>query len=162
MITLRKMTEEEFRAFKKYSVDDYAVDLMKGWSLSREQALKDAAAEFDRTLPDGLETEYSFLMNIKDANENRVGWIWFEYHKEESSGEKHVFLSNLLIFEPERRTGLSSAAIDEMNSLAGKDSCLNSELFVWDHNPEGMKLYEKCGYRPCRYEEGGILMAWEL
>lgn len=45
MITLRKMTEDEFRAFKKSSVADYAVDLMKGRNISPEQALMEAEGE---------------------------------------------------------------------------------------------------------------------
>ena len=155
------MTEEEFRAFKKYSVDDYAVDLMKGQGLSHEQALTDAAAEFDRTLPDGLETENCFLMNIKDANENRAGWIEFKYYTNEE-GKKWVFLEDLLIFESERRKGFASAAIDEMNVLAKKDGCSSSVLFVWDHNPGGMRLYEKCEYKPYSREEGGTIMVKEL
>ena len=56
MVTLRKMNEEEFRAFKKSSVADYAVDLMKGRNISPEQALMEAEEEFDADLPDGPDT----------------------------------------------------------------------------------------------------------
>ena len=59
------MTEDVFRAFKKSSVADYAVDLMKGRNISLEQALMEAEEEFDADLPDGLDTEYSFMMNLK-------------------------------------------------------------------------------------------------
>jgi GNAT superfamily N-acetyltransferase len=162
MITLQKMNEEEFRAFKKFSVSDYAADLMSGQNLSREQALKDAATEFDEALPDGLETEDSFIMNIKDTNGNRVGWIEFKYYTRDDDGKRYVFLEDLLIFEPERRKGFAAAAIDEMNTLAEKDDCSSSELFVWDHNPGGMSLYEKCGYKSSRRGEGGTCMVKKL
>ena len=60
MMTLRKMTEDEFRAFKKFSVADYASDLMKGRDMNPEQALMEAEKEFSADLPDGLDTECSF------------------------------------------------------------------------------------------------------
>ncbi|MBQ4448513.1 MAG: GNAT family N-acetyltransferase [Clostridia bacterium] len=162
MITLRKMTEDEFRAFKKFSVVDYASDLMKGRDMNPEQALMEAEEEFDADLPDGLDTEYSFMMNIEDENENRVGWIYFKYYAREDDDQCYVFLEDLLIFESERRKGFASAAIHEMNILAKQDGCSSSVLFVWDHNPEGMSLYEKCGYAPYYRAEGGTYMVKEL
>ena len=42
ILTLRKMTEDEFRAFRKTSTADYAVDLMKGRNIGPEQALMEA------------------------------------------------------------------------------------------------------------------------
>ena len=162
MITLRKMTEDEFRAFKKSSVADYAVDLMKGRNISPEQALMEAEEEFDADLPDGPDTEYSFVMNVEAENEHRVGWVYFKYYAREDGDQYYVFLEDLLIFESERRKGFASAAIHEMNMLAKQDGCSSSVLFVWDHNPEGMSLYEKCGYAPYNRAEGGTYMVKEL
>ncbi len=158
MITLQKMNKEEFRTFKEFSISDYAMDLMNGQNLSREQALNDAEEEFDGDLPDGLETKDSFVMNIVDANENRVGWIWFQYYSNEDDNIKWVFLEDLLIVESERRKGYASAAIEEMNVLAKKDGCTLSELFVWYHNPGGVSLYEKLGYKPFDPGKGGTYM----
>ena len=33
-----------------------------------------------------------------------------------------------------------------MNATAKRFGCASSVLYVWDHTPEGMRLYEKCGY----------------
>ena len=162
MMTLRKMTEDEFRAFRKFSVADYAADLMKGRDKNPEKALMEAEAEFDADLPDGLDTEHSFMMNVEDANENRVGWIFFKYYVREEDDQYYVFLEDLLIYESERRKGFASASIHEMNTLARQDGCSSSVLFVWDHNPEGVGLYEKCGYKPYTREEGGTYMVKEL
>lgn len=68
MINLRKMTEDEFRAFRKTSTADYAVDLMKGRNIGPEQALMEAEEEFDADLPDGPDTENSFMINIENGN----------------------------------------------------------------------------------------------
>ena len=162
MVTLQKMNEEEFRTYMEFSVSDYAADLMKGRDISPERALKEAKEEFDGDLPGGLETKDSFVMNIVDANKNRVGWIWFYYFADEESDKMQVFLADLLIFESERRQGFASAAINKMNTLAKKDGCSSSLLFVWDHNPGGMSLYEKCEYKPYGRERGGTYMLKEL
>ncbi len=161
MITLRKMDEEEFCAFRETSISDYAEDLLSGQDMDREQALSAAENEFDGTLPDGLGTEHSFIMNVEDARGNRVGWIFFKYYVGEDD-EFFVFLEDLLIFEGERRKGYASEAIREMNEQARRDGCSSSLLFVWDHNPAGMRLYEKCGYTPDDHETGGTYMIRKL
>ena len=162
MITLHKMTEDGFRAFRQSSVSEYTSDLMKGRELSPEQALKEAEEEFDMILPDGLETKYSYLMNIEDANENKVGWIFFKYIANGEDDQSYVFLEDLLIFKSERRKGFASAAIKEMNTQAKKDGCSSSALFVWDHNPDGLRLYKKCGYKVESNAAGGVYMVKEL
>ena len=68
MMTLRKMTEDEFRAFKKFSVADYAVDLMKGRDISPEQALMEAENDEIQVLPDrciGQRSGVLMLMQLK-------------------------------------------------------------------------------------------------
>ena len=103
-------------------------------------------------------------MVIVCAHHNTMthGRIYFKYYTREDDDQYYVFLEDLLIFESERRRGFASAAIHEMNTLARQDGCSSSVLFVWDHNPEGMSLYEKCGYKPYNREEGGTYMVREL
>ena len=161
MIELLKMNETEFAVFKEYSVADYAEDLMKEKDITREQALFDASKEFDAGLPEGPDTKNSFVMNIQDESGKILGRIWYEYETDEE-GNLSVFLCDLLIFEQERRKGHASSAIFQMNRLAKADGCLYSSLFVWNHNPAGMSLYEKCGYRPGAGGEGGIFMIKKL
>ena len=162
MISFRKMTEEEFCAFKKSSVADYAQDLMKGQNIPPKQALKDAETEFDGMLPNGLETQNHSLMKICDAESGKeVGWIWFQYDRDDD-GAGFVFLNDFLIYEPARRKGYASSALREMNRLAKACGCKRSELFVWGHNPGGMRLYEACGYRSAGSKEGGTYMVLEL
>ena len=66
----------------------------------------EAEKEFSADLPDGLDTECSFMMNIEDGNENKVGWIFFKYYSREGDGQYYVFLEDLLIFESERKEGV--------------------------------------------------------
>ena len=162
MITFNKMTEKEFLDYKEFTIAGYAQELVKGKNISYERARIDAKNEFEFGLPNGLDTENSFLMNIVAEDGKKVGWIWFQYDTNREGNSKQVFLADLLIFESERRKGYAFEAINEMNSIAKNDCCSSSALFVWDHNPEGLELYEKCGYKPYQQGNGGLFMLKEL
>ena len=162
MVTLKKMSEKEFLDYKEFSISEYAQDLTKGKNISYEQARIDAKKEFEFGLPNGLDTKNSFLMNIVAKDGEKVGWLWFQYDTNEEGNSKQVFLADLFIFESERRKGYASDAINEMNRIAKNDCCSSSALFVWEHNPKGLGLYEKCGYKYFQQGEGGIFMLKEL
>ena len=158
MIALRKMTREEYRRFRQYSVADYAEDLIKGRGLDRQRALAEAEAEFDGMLPDGPDTEGRFLMTVTDAQGQReVGWIWFSYVQGDG-GARQVFLSDLLIREEDRRKGCATAALSEMEKTAASDGCTESVLYVWERNEAAYRLYRKYGYRAVRQGEGETFM----
>ena len=108
-------------------------------------------------LPDGLDTKDNHLIVIEEMADQRiVGFIW--YLSEWTDGVKQVFLCDFVIYEPERRKGYASGAISEMLRIAKESGCEFGSLFVWDHNPEGEKLYEKCGFATVRAAEGGKYM----
>ncbi len=157
IVALRKMTDEEFLHFKKFSIADYAEDLIKGEGLNREQALKNAENEFSGMLPDGSETPDQFLMAIEDVKNGKdIGRIWFSYEKK--AGIQQVFLCDFLIYESERRKGYASAVLDEMEQMAKADGCAESVLYVWEHNVPGFSLYQKCGYTAIEKDDRGIYM----
>ena len=157
MITLRRMTGDEYRQFREYSIADYAKDLAESGGLDGEQAHILARKEFDETLPEGPETSDQYLMTIEDAESGAdAGRIWYSY--EEDDGARQVFLSDLVIFTEERRKGYAKAALREMERAAKADGCTVSLLFVWDHNGPGIRLYVDCGYKACGRGEGGSYM----
>ena len=71
--------------------------------MSQGQALMEAEKEFRADLPDGLDTECSFMMNIEDGYENKVGWICFKYYTREEDGQCYVFLEDLRIYYNNQR-----------------------------------------------------------
>ena len=162
MVTLRKMTGEEFLCFKAQSIADYANDLMTGEDFDEEDASANAKEVFEDTLPDGLDTEGQYLMTIEHAESGKaVGQIWFFYEDEED-GTRQVWLSDFAIHEEDRRKGHATAAMEEMERMAKAAGCARSALFVWDHNPEEYSLYEKCGYTVFEHEDGGSVMKKDL
>ena len=117
MITLRKMTGEEFQRFKADSIADYAKDLKTGEDFDEEDAFANAREVFEDALNDGPDTEGQYVMTIEDAESGRtVGRIWFFF--EEADGGRQVWLSDFAIREEERRKGYASAALAEMERMA--------------------------------------------
>lgn len=160
-VRLRNMSLQEFEAFREYSTNDYAKDLMKDQNLSPENALEQAVTEFADMLPEGVKTKDHSLMMIEDEDSQKnVGIIWYLY--EITEGTKQVFLNDLLIYQEERRKGYAMAALSEMVHNAAEDGCRQSIIYVWKHNPPGVNLYRKCGYVTFRELEGGMYMRKEI
>ncbi|RKI39415.1 GNAT family N-acetyltransferase [bacterium D16-51] len=160
-VRLRKMSLQEFEAFREYSTNDYAKDLMKAQNTTQENALKQAVTEFSDILPEGIKTKDHSLMMIEEEDSRKsVGIIWYLY--EITEGTKQVFLNDLLIYEEERRKGYAMAALSEMAHNAAKDGCRQSIIYVWKHNPPGVNLYTKCGYVTFRELKDGMYMGREI
>ncbi len=156
-VQLREMSEEEFKKFCEYSINDYANDLMKSSVITMEEALAEAKKEFAEMLPNGLGTQDNALRIIVDAAEKKaVGIIWYLF--EMADDIKQVFLSDFIIKEEERRKGYASAALAEMERDARRNGCAESVIYVWRHNPPGINLYTKCGYVTFRELDDGMYM----
>lgn len=158
MITMKKMTQEEYLEYKEFSIAEYAKALMEEKHLSLEQAKNDAKWEFEFGMPDGLETKDSFPMNIVNEEGLKTGWLLFQYDSSGGENHKQVFLADLYVYESERGKGYASEAIDEMNRMAKKDGCKSSALFAGEHNLAGLKLYEKLGYTFFDQGDGGVFL----
>lgn len=156
-VQLREMSEEEFKKFIEYSINDYVNDLIKSSAVSMEEALAEAEREFAEMLPNGLSTQDNALRIIVDAAEEKaVGIIWYLF--EMTDGIKQVFLSDFIIKEEERRKGYAFAALAEMERDARRNGCAESIIYVWKHNPPGINLYTKCGYVTFREIDDGMYM----
>ena len=156
-VQLRKMNTREFQQFKRYSIEDYSKDLMENSEMSFEEAMIQSKKEFTEMLTDGVDTPDTELMVIEDTDtQKKVGVIWYLY--EVTDGIKHTFLSDFVIKEEERRKGYATAALYEMEKRASMNGCTECRLFVWKHNPKGIKLYTKVGYTEFRDEDDGMYM----
>ena len=161
-VHLRKMTEEEFQAFKEYSISDYAEDLIRGEGVTREQAYTDAKKEFLSMLPDGANTDGNYLMMIDDpVRKEKVGWIWFLF-EEKKLNEKQVFIADFLIYECERGKGYAKGTLNEMEAMAKEEGCSESVLYVWENNIPAYTLYQKFGYAIAKQTESGTYMKKRL
>ncbi len=158
-VTIRKMTEEEYKVFCQWSIEHQAKELMEELHMSQEEAIKETIAEVSEMLPDGLHTQNNYLMTIVAENE-AAGFIWTIH--EETEGRKQSFLCDFAIWELKRRKGYGAAALYLEEKDAAAAGCRESVLFVADRNDAARALYEKCGYRVLRQEGRGKYMIKKL
>ena len=88
--------------------------------------------------------------------EKNVGVIWYLF--EMTDGIKQVFLNDFIIKEEERRKGYASGALTEMEQDAKQNGCVESVLYVWNHNLLGSNLYTKYGYAISKEMDEGMYM----
>jgi len=160
-VSIRKMTLDEFGAFRQQSIEEQTKDLMEETGLSQQQAAKEAEKEFSDILPDGMKTADNHLMSVveKDSDEV-VGFIWTLH--EETEGRKQSFLCDFAITESKRRKGYGMKALLLMEHFAMENGCRESVLFVSDRNDAAKALYTKCGYKILRQESYGKYMVKNL
>ena len=109
-IQIRKMTDEEYDSFYRWSVDSYAKELMEDGKQSPEEAFKTAQEEAFQMLSSARETEHHHLMSIEETiKKETVGFVWTLH--EETDGKKQSFLCDFVILEPKRRQGYAMAAL---------------------------------------------------
>ena len=160
-IQIRKMTDEEYDVFYRWSVDSYAKELMEDGKRSLEEAVKTAQEEASRMLSSAREAEHHHLMSIEETTtQETVGFLWTLH--EETNGKKQSFLCDFVILESKRRQGYGMAALSLMERLAAEAGCKESVLFVADKNFPARALYQKCGYQFLRQFEHGTYMAKAL
>lgn len=160
-VRIRKMTDEEFESFRRWSVENQTAGLMEENHLSREEAVKAAKAEVAQMLPDGLRTPHHHLMTIEEApSGERIGYVWTIH--EMTDGRKQCFLCDFVIRESKRRRGYASAALRLAERKAAEAGCQESVLFVADSNTAARMLYQKCGYQFLRRQDYGKYLIKQL
>jgi RimJ/RimL family protein N-acetyltransferase len=160
-INLRKMTSKEYDAFFGWSRNNHVRELTKDTNMSLEDAIKQAEAEVQEMLPNGIDTENNSLMVIENVSNNRdVGFVWYLY--EETDGVQQVFLCDFVIDVIERRKGYATEALSAMEKNAAEFGCKESVLFVAKENEPAQKLYAKSGYVFLRELDYGMYLKKKL
>ena len=155
------MTEQEFKSFCQWSVEQQAKELMEERGLTWEEAVKETEEEIAQMLPNGPDTAHNDLMTIAEVSGGEsVGAIWML--REETLGRKQSFLCDFVIWDTNRRKGYATAALALTEKKAAEAGCQESVLFVADRNAAAQALYEKCGYRVLRPSGYGKYMIKQL
>jgi ribosomal protein S18 acetylase RimI-like enzyme len=102
--------------------------------------------EYQKLLPEGLETQDNYLFSIIDSHSASVGMLWFAvrtqfaarvayvldvYVRRERRRERHAYRAFIALEEEARRLGLSGIS-----------------LHVFGRNTSAQTLYAKLGFRP--------------
>lgn len=76
MITLRKMTQDEYDAWRLASIASYAAEHVRAGNWSKEEAPDEARKAFEHYLPNGLDTEGHYVCAVvAEATGEMVGHL---------------------------------------------------------------------------------------
>ncbi|MHB8113684.1 MAG: GNAT family N-acetyltransferase [Bellilinea sp.] len=145
MIKLQSMSPAEFQVYLERSVAEYADDKVKAGNWSQEGALERSRQEFNKYLPQGLDTPANFLRTLIDPEtETQVGMIW--YAPLPGSTDSTWFIYDFYVNPEQRRHGYGAQALAALEDHARAQGIKAIALHVFGHNTIARALYEKMGY----------------
>jgi RimJ/RimL family protein N-acetyltransferase len=144
-VRLVPMDQDDFAAFLKEAIPDYARDKVRVGNWQPDEAIERSRREFENLLPQGPTTPNIFLWKIEDAESaTKVGILWLGV--QERNGEQDGFVYDVRVFEPYRRRGYASAAFRALEAEARWLGLASIGLHVFGDNHAARALYQKLGY----------------
>jgi ribosomal protein S18 acetylase RimI-like enzyme len=145
MVKLVPMKQADFSAYLERGIAEYAEDKVKSGNWTVEEALERSRKEFEKYLPDGLQSKNEYIFSIVDeADDQKVGMLWVEVKMDSTSHDAFIF--DFRVEEQFRGKGYGKqalAALDEKLISMNVDSV---GLHVFGHNIVAQELYKKSGY----------------
>ena len=145
MIEIQKMTEVRFEEFKKYSQASFAEDLAKAQGSSVAEALKNAAEQFERLVPNGVKTDGQFFYDVIEQSSGKsVGYLWLGTRN--SLGRKIISINDIFVSPETRGRGYGKQLMSLVDNGAKKAGAVQIRLHVFASNKIARGLYESSGY----------------
>ena len=140
------MTKEQFDAYLRDAVREYADAHLKAGDCEPAEALPKAQADYDALLPEGVQTRHQHLFALRDdAAARDVGMIWFAF-KQGVEPPKPAFIFDLRIDADLRGKGYGRAALASFERVAREMGVRKVALNVFGWNRVARALYETAGY----------------
>ena len=144
MVSLRKMTDDEFAAFLDNDIAVYAAEKVRAGNWSPEESLEKSRLDYARLLPQGLHSAHQHLFTI-EADGEPVGRLWFS--TDPAAGAGTGFIYDLFVEERFRRQGTASQAMRLIEREARRLGLTKLALHVFAFNTAARDLYRKLGYQ---------------
>ena len=143
MISLVKMTTEDFSAFLEKLIPAYAAEKVTSGNWIASEALERSRLEFEHILPQGIDTPQNFVGKLLDETQVPIGYLWYARREEDPEA---AFIFDFEIYEPFRRRGYASEALQLLEERARQEGIKRLVLHVFGHNTAARELYRKLGY----------------
>lgn len=142
MSILREMSNIEFNKYLDKSIKTYAEEKVKSGNWKKDDSLSLSQSEYNKLLPDGINTINNYLFSIIDKNNDVIGMIWI--NKKDSNS---CFIYDICINDKFQGKGYGLMAMIEVENFAKSLGAETIGLHVFGHNNKAIKLYEKLGYK---------------
>jgi len=144
MIKFEPMTDQDFAAFLRKTIPEYAYDQMRAGNWTANEAAGRARAEFEQMLPNGPQTPNAYLRNILDEQRHRIGMMW--YFVDPNRSRKTAFLIDFFILPEGRHKGYETQAFSLFENEARELGVERVELQIFTHKNEDVLLYRENGF----------------
>lgn len=141
-ILIRPITEEEFVHWKKGSRENYAREKEKE-GLSREDALAEAEASFQRHLGQGKDSPNHHVYSITLGG-NVIGTLWWGAQKQGTAQVAWIY--DITLVSTQRGKGLGKRTMEWAMADAKTKGFGKLGLHVFGHNKIARSLYESLGF----------------
>ncbi|HEY4387609.1 MAG TPA: GNAT family N-acetyltransferase [Ktedonobacteraceae bacterium] len=146
MAYLVKMTEDTFQQWLAPFILKYAQDHVENGRWSAQDAEKLSAEEIKQVIPDGLSTKDQYFYSIvAEETGQSVGMLWFGM-RQRRGGEQTVYVYQIEIDEPFRRSGYATQAFREMEKIVQVLGVHEIGLHTFGSKHAARAMYEKLGY----------------
>ncbi|KYQ94533.1 GCN5 family acetyltransferase [Serratia plymuthica] len=146
MIELRDMSPQEFERYRTHGIEEYAKDLARVLLLNREQALVEATASFNDSLPNGATTSDHRLVCARLAGSaENIAIIW--YAIEQRTYGKQLFIYDFEVVTAWRGKGYGEQILNAVLDAGRADGAEYAELAVFNDNPTAARLYARLGFK---------------
>jgi ribosomal protein S18 acetylase RimI-like enzyme len=144
MVTLDKMTHEEYEVFLPHLIEDYAWDISRNFDTPIEDARQSVRKQQGELLPQGLDTPGQRFFTIRrEGFPGSAGVLWVFV----DAPEKTAFIYDIVIVESLRGQGIGRAVLGLLEDLLRPEGYTRIGLQVFDSNPIARHLYESMGYK---------------
>ncbi len=156
MIYLKPMDQSVFNQFKITSQNEYAKNFATAEGVSLEYGLKNAAEQFSKLVPHGLETPCQlFFEALEEKTDISVGYLWLS--NKEHMGRKITSINDIIIHTMHRGRGLGKALMSCVEHEAQKAGSSKLRLHVFYHNEVARNLYARMGFQPTNLDMAKFL-----
>lgn len=145
MVKLTPMAQEDFAAYLERSVREYAAEHVKTGNWKESESLEKSRAEFNKLLPNGLQSKDEFVYSIVDESTGRkMGILWVEVKMDETP--RRAFGYDFWIAEEFRGKGFGKQALMALDEILKSKDVEFMGLHVFGHNTNAFELYKKMGF----------------
>ncbi len=144
MIRFEPMNDEDFAAFIRKSVPEYAYDQTRSGNWTSGEAMGKARAEFQQMLPNGPKTPNQHLRIMRNDNDSKVGMVW--YFVDTRGEHPKAFLIDFFFFSEDRHKGYEKEAFATLEAELRSLGVRRVELQVFSHRTDEVTLYQNNGF----------------
>ncbi|WED29553.1 GNAT family N-acetyltransferase [Vibrio sp. DW001] len=150
MIKLRKMRDDEFLAYRQYSMLAYGRDLAENYGYTLSKASDVADHKLKECFPDGVEASdhemYCIEFGVESAAQ-LVGYLWYKM----MPADKAAFIYDFYVFKDFRGCGIGTQVLSELETRLIENGIEFLNLRVATNNERAQRLYQKLAFNVTGY-----------